>query len=151
MGAIFGHLIWGIPMALFSYFGIGAAAGVVVNDNLVLVDYIRRLREQGKGEMESIIEAGVVRFRPILLTTVTTFIGLMPILMERSTSAEFLKPSVVSLAFGVLFALFVTLIMVPALYGVGDDCRRGLDNLKKRVFPTSRKEDGVSVSSGNSP
>jgi multidrug efflux pump subunit AcrB len=137
MGAIFGHMIWGIPMALFSYFGIGAAAGVVVNDNLVLVDYIRRLREEGKTELESIIEAGVIRFRPILLTTVTTFIGLMPILIERSTSAEFLKPSVISLAFGVLFALFVTLLMVPALYSVGDDCRHGLERLKGLAFAKS--------------
>jgi multidrug efflux pump subunit AcrB len=137
MGAIFGHMIWGIPMALFSYFGIGAAAGVVVNDNLVLVDYIRRLREEGKAELESIIEAGVIRFRPILLTTVTTFIGLMPILIERSTSAEFLKPSVISLAFGVLFALFVTLLMVPALYSVGDDCRHGLERLKGLAFAKS--------------
>ena len=124
---------------------------MVVNDNLVLVDYIRRLREQGKGEMESIIEAGVVRFRPILLTTVTTFIGLMPILMERSTSAEFLKPSVVSLAFGVLFALFVTLIMVPALYGVGDDCRRGLDNLKNKLLPPSGHEKKVAGSGSTDP
>ncbi|MEM1114179.1 MAG: efflux RND transporter permease subunit [Pseudomonadota bacterium] len=143
MGAVFGHMIWGIPMALFSYFGIGAAAGVVVNDNLVLVDYIRRLREQGQDELQSIVQAGVVRFRPILLTTVTTFVGLMPILLERSTSAEFLKPSVVSLSFGVLFALFVTLLMVPALYAVGDDCRHGVARLwgwiSARSTPSARQ------------
>lgn len=102
MGAIYGHLLFGIPLALFSYFGIGAAAGVVVNDNLVLVDYIGRLREQGKSAVDAVIESGVNRFRPILLTTVTTFIGLMPIMAERATSAQFLKPAVLSLAFGVL-------------------------------------------------
>ena len=122
MGAIFGHVLFGMPMALFSYFGIGAAAGVVVNDNLVLVDYIGRLREQGKPALEAVIEAGVQRFRPILLTTVTTFVGLLPIMAEQSIDAQFLKPAVLSLAFGVLFALFVTLLMVPALYLIGQDC-----------------------------
>jgi multidrug efflux pump subunit AcrB len=121
MGAIYGHLLFGVSMALFSYFGIGAAAGVVINDNLVLVDYIRRLKDQGMASTEAVIEAGVHRFRPILLTTVTTFIGLMPIMAERSIDAQFLKPAVLALAFGVLFALFVTLLMVPATYLIGQD------------------------------
>ncbi|TGD72126.1 efflux RND transporter permease subunit [Mangrovimicrobium sediminis] len=133
MGAIFGHLMFGIPMAMFSYFGIGAAAGVVVNDNLVLVDYIGRLREQGKSLTDAVVEAGVNRFRPILLTTVTTIVGLAPIMAERATSAQFLKPAVLSLAFGVLFALFVTLLMVPALYTIGGDVSHGLANLKARL------------------
>lgn len=139
MGAIFGHTLFGMPMALFSYFGIGAAAGVVVNDNLVLVDYIGRLRQQGKGALEAVIEGGVQRFRPILLTTVTTFVGLIPIMAEQSIDAQFLKPAVLSLAFGVLFALFVTLLMVPALYVIGQDC----DALKSRLiarFKTPRTE-----------
>lgn len=134
MGAVFGHLLFGVPMAMFSYFGIGAAAGVVVNDNLVLVDYIGRLRDEGKSLMEAIVEAGVGRFRPILLTTVTTFVGLIPIMAERATNAQFLKPAVLSLAFGVLFALFVTLLMVPALYAVGGDCRRLLNRAKAWLF-----------------
>ena len=134
MGAIFGHLMFGVPMAMFSWFGIGAAAGVVVNDNLVLVDYVGRLREQGKSLRESIIEAGVTRFRPILLTTVTTFVGLIPIMSERATNAQFLKPAVLSLAFGVLFALFVTLLMVPALYAIGGDLAHGRNWLKQRLF-----------------
>ena len=121
MGAVYGHLAFGVSMALFSFFGIGAAAGVVVNDNLVLVDYVQKLRGQGIAAMDAVIEAGVARFRPILLTTVTTFVGLMPIMAERSTDAQFLKPAVVSLAFGVLFALFVTLFLVPSLYCVGED------------------------------
>jgi multidrug efflux pump subunit AcrB len=135
MGAIYGHLLWGVSMALFSYFGIGAAAGVVVNDNLVLVDYIRKLRDGGMKYHEAVIEAGVKRFRPILLTTVTTFVGLIPIMAERSTDAQFLKPAVLSLAFGVAFALFVTLLMVPALYLIGEDCHNGLARLKARLFP----------------
>lgn len=123
MGAVYGHLAFGVSMALFSFFGIGAAAGVVVNDNLVLVDYIERRRKEGMAAFEAVVEAAVIRFRPILLTTVTTFVGLIPIMLERSTDAQFLKPAVLSLAFGVLFALFVTLVLVPALYLVGEDVR----------------------------
>ena len=133
MGAIFGHLLFGMPMAMFSYFGIGAAAGVVVNDNLVLVDYIGRLKDQGSSTLQAVIEAGVQRFRPILLTTVTTFVGLLPIMAERSIDAQFLKPAVLALAFGVLFALFVTLLMVPALYLIGNDCRQLRERLSGRL------------------
>ena len=139
MGAIFGHLLFGVPMAMFSWFGIGAAAGVVVNDNLVLVDYIGRLREQGNSLRDAIVEAGVNRFRPILLTTVTTFVGLLPIMAEEATNAQFLKPAVLSLAFGVLFALFVTLLMVPALYAIGGDLAQGRSWLKARLFGAGNK------------
>jgi multidrug efflux pump subunit AcrB len=134
MGAIYGHLAFGVSMAMFSYFGIGAAAGVVVNDNLVLVDYIRKLRDEGMDYFDAVIEAGVKRFRPILLTTVTTFVGLIPIMAERSTDAQFLKPAVLALAFGVAFALLVTLLMVPSLYLIGEDCHHGLARLKARLF-----------------
>ena len=132
MGAIYGHLLFGVSMAMFSYFGIGAAAGVVINDNLVLVDYIGRLRDKGESVTRAVIEAGVNRFRPILLTTVTTFVGLMPIMAERSTDAQFLKPAVLALAFGVLFALFVSLLLVPALYCIGDDVRRAIASLREK-------------------
>lgn len=121
VGAIVGHSILGLTMAIFSYFGIAAAAGVVVNDNLVLMDYCNRLKAKGMGAREAIIEAGVVRFRPILLTSVTTIVGLTPMMLERSIQAAFLKPIVISLAFGVFFAFFVTLLMVPSLYGIGLD------------------------------
>lgn len=134
MGAVYGHLFFGVSMAMFSYFGIGAAAGVVVNDNLVLVDYIERLQEEeGKSAVGAVVEAGVARFRPILLTTLTTFIGLIPIMAERSTDAQFLKPAVLALAFGVLFALFVTLLMVPALYCIGDDISARLADIRTRI------------------
>ncbi len=133
MGAVYGHLMFGVSMAMFSYFGIGAAAGVVVNDNLVLVDYIGRLRERGEDVFRAVENAGVHRFRPILLTTLTTFIGLMPIMAERSIDAQFLKPAVLALAFGVMFALFVTLLMVPALYCIGEDIRSALARLWQRL------------------
>lgn len=135
MGAIFGHLIFATPLALFSYFGIGAAAGVVVNDNLVLVDYISRLRSEGKDSISAVIDAGVNRFRPIMLTTVTTFVGLIPIMAERSTNAQFLKPAVLSLSFGVLFALFVTLLLVPSLYLIGEDVSRLARIARQRYWP----------------
>lgn len=143
MGAVYGHLMFGVSMAMFSYFGIGAAAGVVVNDNLVLVDYIGRLRETGKSSIEAVVEAGVQRFRPILLTTVTTFVGLLPIMAERSIDAEFLKPAVLALAFGVLFALFVTLLMVPALYCIGEDIRSALTRFRNRLVGTSKATTSV--------
>ncbi|MEE4190712.1 MAG: efflux RND transporter permease subunit [Halieaceae bacterium] len=138
MGAVYGHLMFGVSMAMFSYFGIGAAAGVVVNDNLVLVDYIGRLRERGEDIYKAVEHAAVHRFRPILLTTLTTFIGLMPIMAERSIDAQFLKPAVLALAFGVLFALFVTLLMVPALYCIGEDIRAALSRLWRRLRGISR-------------
>ena len=121
VGAIVGHAVLGMTMAIFSYFGIAAAAGVVVNDNLVLMDYCNRLRNQGLSGREAIVEAGVARFRPILLTSVTTIVGLLPMMLDRSIQAAFLQPIVIALAFGVFFAFFVTLLMVPALYGIGVD------------------------------
>jgi len=121
VGAIVGHGVLGMTMAIFSYFGIAAAAGVVVNDNLVLMDYCNRLRDQGLSEREAIVEAGVARFRPILLTSITTIVGLLPMMMDRSIQAAFLQPIVIALAFGVFFAFFVTLLLVPSLYGIGID------------------------------
>ncbi|TNE63866.1 MAG: efflux RND transporter permease subunit [Alphaproteobacteria bacterium] len=124
VGAVLGHFAADLTMAIFSYFGIAAAAGVVVNDNLVLVDACNKLKERGMKPLEAIVEAGVTRFRPILLTSVTTIIGLTPMMMERSIQAAFLKPIVVSLAAGVFVAFFVTLFMVPSLYAIGDDITR---------------------------
>ena len=124
VGAVIGHMIMGVPMAMFSFFGVGAAAGVVINDNLVLIDYVNRLREKGFGAMHALVEAGTVRFRPILLTSVTTFLGVLPMMAEPSTQAQFLKPMVISLGFAVVFALFLTLFLVPALYAIGTDVSR---------------------------
>lgn len=124
VGMIFGNVVTGVPFGLMSIFGFFAAAGVAVNDNLVLIDYVNRLRAKGVGAYQAMLDACVARFRPILLTSVTTFIGITPILFETSTQAEFLKPMVVALAFGVLFDFFLTLMLVPAMYGIGVDVRR---------------------------
>ncbi|KCZ56725.1 efflux RND transporter permease subunit [Hyphomonas chukchiensis] len=123
-GAIFGLALFNTPMAMFAFFGIAAAAGVVINDNLVLIDYVNRRRDEGAGAIQSLVDAGVSRFRPILLTSVTTFVGILPLLAVRSTQAQFLKPMIVSLACAVAFALFVSLLMVPALYAVGVEIGR---------------------------
>jgi multidrug efflux pump subunit AcrB len=133
VGAIYGHAMLNMTMAIFSYFGIAAAAGVVVNDNLVLIDYTNRLREKGLKPLEAIVEAGVVRFRPIMLTTATTIVGLTPMMMERSIQAKFLIPIVVSLVFGVFTAFFVTLLMVPAMYAIGVDLAAFRTRAKERI------------------
>jgi multidrug efflux pump subunit AcrB len=126
-------------MAIFSYFGIAAAAGVVVNDNLVLMDYCNRLIAKGMNAREAIVEAGVVRFRPILLTSVTTIVGLMPMMLERSMQAAFLQPVVVALAAGVFFAFFVTLLMVPSLYVIGLDINDLFSRMKKHLRKKLRR------------
>lgn len=129
-GAIFGHLINFNDLGTFqdlsalSFLGIIALAGVVVNDSLVLVDYINKLRAQGVPLKEAVHRGGIARFRPIILTSVTTFVGLVPILLERSLQAQFLIPMATSLSFGVLFATFITLLLVPALYLILEDIKR---------------------------
>jgi len=124
IGMIFGNLITDVPFGVMSVFGFFAASGVAVNDNLVLIDYVNRLRAKGVGAYQAMLDACVARFRPILLTSVTTFVGITPILFETSTQSQFLKPMVVALAFGVLFDFFLTLMLVPALYGMGVDVAR---------------------------
>jgi multidrug efflux pump subunit AcrB len=123
MGAIFGHMILGWQVSMFSIMGVTACAGVVVNDNLVLIDRINRLRDEGVELVNALLQAGEDRFRPIILTSLTTFVGLLPIMSETSVQAQFLIPMVTSLSFGVLFATGVTLVLVPALYLIAEDAR----------------------------
>lgn len=120
-GAILGHFLTLQSLSLLSMLGIIALSGVVVNDSLVLVDYINRRRAHGLPQMEAVHEAGLVRFRPIILTSLTTFMGLVPILLERSLQAQFLIPMATSLGFGVLFTTFITLLMVPCIYLIMED------------------------------
>ena len=123
IGAILGHMILGLDISLLSLSGMIAVSGVVVNDNLVLVDYINRERDQGIPIAESIREAGGARFRPIFLTSITTFAGLTPLMMEKSVQAQFLIPMAVSLAFGVMFATTVSLLLIPAAYHILEDIK----------------------------
>ena len=123
IGAVWGHVLMGMEVTILSGFGVVALTGVVVNDSLVMVDYVNRKRGIGLSEMESARQAGLSRFRPILLTSLTTFAGLTPLLLEKSLQAKFLVPMGISLGFGVIFATVITLILVPAMYLILEDIR----------------------------
>ena len=124
VGAVMGHWVFQEPLSQLSTYGIVALAGIVVNDSLVLVDYINRRRLEGECLIQAVRTAGVARFRPILLTSLTTFAGLTPILLETSLQAQFLIPMAISLSFGVLFATLITLLLVPCLYLALEDFRQ---------------------------
>ena len=127
IGAVFGHLLMGYDLSLMSLMGLVALSGVVVNDSLVLIDYANGLRKKGTGAFEAIHQAGVRRFRPIMLTTLTTFGGLAPMIFETSIQARFLIPMALSLGYGILFATAITLVLVPSLYlGIEDGKRAGV-------------------------
>ena len=143
VGAIWGHLLMGVTLSMMSMFGLVALSGVVVNDSLIMVSYINRRRREHVDLQTAIREAGVSRFRPILLTSLTTFFGLAPLMLERSFDAEFLLPMAVSLAFGVIFATFITLILVPTEYLILDDIGRGMRRLFGRDSEDRNSEDVV--------
>ena len=126
VGAFWGHWVLGMTVSMMSVFGMVALAGVVVNDSLVMVYFINGRRRHNVDLEIAIREAGVVRFRPIVLTSLTTFAGLSPLLLERSMQARFLIPMALSLAAGVLFATFITLLLVPTLYLIVDDIKATL-------------------------
>jgi len=131
-GAVIGHIIMGMNLAVLSIIGIVALSGVVVNDSLVMVDFINRYkREDGKTSLEAAMAAGPRRFRPILLTSITTFVGLFPLLIEKSVQAQFLVPMAISLAYGVLFATLITLILVPTSYLIIDDVKEFFGGVSK--------------------
>ncbi|HAY37642.1 MAG TPA: AcrB/AcrD/AcrF family protein [Bacteroidetes bacterium] len=115
IGALVGHIVMGLAVGILSIFGIIGLAGEVVNDSLVLIDYVNKEREKGLDVKQAVINAGKVRFRPIMLTSVTTFVGVLPLILERSLQAQFLIPIAASLGFGILFATFIIMIIVPAL------------------------------------
>ena len=121
IGAMIGHLIVGIPFSALSLFGIVALAGVVVNDSIIMVDFVNKSVAEGVEITEAARTAGLERFRAILLTSLTTFFGLLPILLETSMTAQIVIPMAVSLGFGILFATVITLILIPCLYVILDD------------------------------
>ena len=123
IGAIIGHVLMGYSLSVMSLFGVVALSGVVVNDSLVMIDFANRRRREGMTAHDAILAAGIQRFRPILLTTLTTFCGLGPMIFETSRQARFLIPMAISLGFGILFATLIALILVPVLYMVVEDFR----------------------------
>ncbi len=126
IGAVIGHWILRTDFTIMSVLGLMALVGVVVNDSLVLVDYINQQKRSGKKVIDAVLIAGTVRFRPVLLTSLTTFIGLVPLLFERSTQAKFLFPMAISLGFGIMFATFITLILVPVNYLMAEKIKAAL-------------------------
>ncbi|MGD9416923.1 MAG: efflux RND transporter permease subunit [Desulfobacterales bacterium] len=126
IGAIFGHLIMGKEFTIVSLFGIVALSGIVVNDSLILIDFINRAARSGIDIETAVVESGKARFRPVLLTSITTIAGLLPILLERSFQAQFLIPMAISICFGLLAATVLTLLYVPALYLIVRDIRNAV-------------------------
>ena len=124
IGAMIGHLVMGINLSWLSIFGMLALAGVVVNDSLVMVDHVNRKLKEGMDLKRAAIESGTRRFRPILLTSLTTFAGLFPLLMDNSLQAQFLIPMATSLGFGVLFATAITLYLIPCALLFADDVKK---------------------------
>jgi multidrug efflux pump subunit AcrB len=123
VGAVIGHIIMGYSLSIISMMGLVALAGVVVNDSLVMIVYANDLRRQGTTAIDAIRQAGIRRFRPILLTTITTFGGLAPMIFETSRQARFMIPMAISLGYGILFATLITLLLVPSLYLIIEDLR----------------------------
>ena len=124
VGAIWGHVVMGFSLSIMSMMGLVALSGVVVNDSLILIVAINRYRDGGMGVWDSIVAGGVRRFRPILLTSLTTFFGLAPMIVETSVQARFLVPMAISLGFGVLAATFIMLLLVPCFYLIMEDFSR---------------------------
>jgi len=123
VGAILGHILMGYQLSMLSFFGVVALSGVVVNDSLILIDKININRRSGMGRIKAIVLGAKRRFRPILLTSLTTFFGLMPMILETSVQAKFLIPMAISLGFGILFATGITLLLIPSLYMILEDFR----------------------------
>jgi multidrug efflux pump subunit AcrB len=116
IGAVIGHIVMGKALSMFSLFGLVALAGVVVNDSLILVDFVNNARREGVPLRQAVIESGTERFRAIILTSLTTAAGLLPILLEKSVQAQFVIPMAISVGFGIIFATVITLLLIPALY-----------------------------------
>lgn len=135
IGAIWGHFVLGYDLSMMSFFGIIAAAGVVINDSLVLTSYVNYARDKGMSMYEAVVSAGCKRFRAIILTSLTTFFGLLPIMFETSLQAQFVIPMAVSLAFAVLFATVITLVLVPCLYLVLEDTKAFFGRQIRRLRP----------------
>ena len=144
IGAVLGHFILGMDLSALSVMGILAAAGVVVNDSLVMVDYVNNARKRGERLKDAVMHAGTKRFRAIMLTSITTFIGLVPIIFfEVSAQAKIVIPMAVSLAFGVLFATIVTLVLIPCLYLIIEDVKSLFKRKKQAAKPDAQTLDGL--------
>ena len=143
IGALVGHWILGIQVSMMSFFGIIALAGVVVNDSLILVDFVNRERRLGIPLLQAVTDAASKRFRAILLTSLTTFFGLVPIVLETSLQAQIVIPMAASLAFGILFATVITLFLIPSLYMILDDFGKWWREAWSHAIPARFQKKGA--------
>ncbi|MDA1000720.1 MAG: efflux RND transporter permease subunit [bacterium] len=141
VGAVWGHILMGYDISMMSLLGVVALSGVVVNDSLVLLDFVNRFISRGTEVHPALVQAGISRFRPIVLTTLTTAAGLGPMIFERSFQAQFLIPMALSLCFGLLFATVITLVLVPVFSLIGNDIVRGLHRLWGGRWPSREEVD----------
>jgi multidrug efflux pump subunit AcrB len=130
IGAVIGHIIMGKSISMFSMFGLIALAGVVVNDSLILVDFMNKARARGVDLRRAVIDAGTTRFRPIILTSFTTAAGLLPIILDSSPQAQAVIPTAISIGYGIIFATIITLFLVPALYMLQIDFFRRMQEFR---------------------
>jgi multidrug efflux pump subunit AcrB len=130
IGAVIGHIIMGRAISMFSMFGLIALAGVVVNDSLIMVDFINKARAKGVALRDAVIESGTARFRAIILTSFTTAAGLLPIMFESSPQAQAIIPTAISIGYGIIFATIITLFLIPALYMLQEDFFRRMRSFK---------------------
>ncbi|MDO6444626.1 efflux RND transporter permease subunit [Colwellia sp. 1_MG-2023] len=135
IGAIFGHFVLGKTINMMSMFGFIALTGVVVNDSLIMVDFINKAKGSGLRMIEIVMQAGTQRFRAILLTSLTTFFGIFPLYFEQSLQAQFIIPMAISLGFGIVFATLITLFLIPSLYLIKEDLRKVFNKPKKAQSP----------------
>lgn len=144
-GAIWGHFFLGLDLSMMSTFGLIAAAGVVINDSLVMTDFVNQRRSQGFSVKEAVVEAGTARFRAITLTSITTFVGVLPIMFETSLQAAFVVPMAAALGFAVLYATLVTLILVPCLYLILLDLRKPFTWIKSKLVKSTTGGESASM------
>jgi multidrug efflux pump subunit AcrB len=140
IGAVVGHIIMGRPISMFSMFGLIALAGVVVNDSLILVDFMNKARLRGIAIREAVIESGAARFRAIVLTSFTTAAGLIPIMLETDPQAQAIIPTAISIGYGIVFATVITLFLVPCLYLLQEDGFAWMRNFKAWLFGRSASD-----------
>jgi len=150
VGAVVGHFVMGYSLSVISLMGIVALSGIVVKDSLVLIDYANGRRHEGVSAAQAIQQAGIRRFRPIVLTTLTTFVGLAPMIFETSRQARFMIPLSLSLGFGVLFATGISLLLIPSLYLIVEDARGWLTSWRRRRR-TDRTTPGERAARGVTP
>ena len=133
IGAVVGHLIMGFSLSLMSLLGMVALSGIIINDSLILIIAINEQRKAGKSARDAVLFGSKLRFRPIILTSLTTFLGLMPMILEQSVQAKFLIPMAISLGFGILFGTLILLILVPAVYLIHNDVSMKIDEWMQRM------------------